>query len=85
MTETGDTAHGDLPPGTYVRILIDLEDGNPPFGRVGERLAVGGLLVAQAGSGLGVFSPDDLVRVEPTDIPSTALADLRRRTEASRG
>lgn len=73
----------DLPPGTYVRILDharDFEEGNPPYGQVGDALPVGGLLVAQAGSGVGVFAPSDLVRIEPVEIPTDALADIHRRS-----
>jgi len=77
----------DLPPGTYVRILDlarDVEDGNPPYGQVGDALPVGGLMVAQAGSGIGVFAPTDLERIEPKDIPAEALADIHRRSGMGR-
>lgn len=73
----------DFPPGTYVRILDharDFEEGNPPYGQVWDPLPVGGLLVAQAGSGIGFFAPGDLVRIEPVDIPADALADIHRRS-----
>ena len=76
-------ADPDLPPGTYVRILDharDLDDGNPPYGQVGDALPVGGLLVAQAGTGMGVFAAGNLVRVTPADIPADALEDIHRRS-----
>lgn len=68
--------------GDYVRVLAHADDeaaGNPAYGVVGEALPVGGLLVAQAGAGLGVFAPGDLQRVSPGDIPPDALADIHRR------
>ena len=82
VVEPGAGERATLKQGDYVRILAhahDQADGNPPFGMVGERLPVGGLLVAQAGAGLGVFAPGDLQRVSPGDIPRDALADIRRR------
>ena len=68
MVGPGGGERATLKPGDYVRILAhahDQADGNPPFGMVGESLPVGGLLVAQAGAGLGVFAPEDLQRVSP--------------------
>ena len=82
MVEPGAGERATLKQGDYVRILAHAHvqaDGNPPFGMVGETLPVGGLLVAQAGAGLGVFAPGDLERVSPGDIPRDALADIRRR------
>jgi hypothetical protein len=82
MVEAGGGEPAALKQGDYVRILAHAQDpagGNPPFGMVGESLPVGGLLVAQAGAGLGVFAPGDLQRVSPGDIPPDALADIRRR------
>jgi hypothetical protein len=71
-----------LEQGDYVRVLAPADDqaaGNPAFGVVGEALPVGGVLVAQAGAGLGVFAPEDLERVSPGDIPPEALEDIHRR------
>jgi hypothetical protein len=81
MVEPGGSERATLKQGDYVRILAHAHeaDGNPPFGMVGETLPVGGLLVAQAGAGIGVFAPRDLQRVSPRDIPPDALADIRRR------
>ncbi|NEN53169.1 hypothetical protein G3R41_19885 [Modestobacter muralis] len=82
MVEPGEDERATLEDGDFVRILPhahDQADGNPPFGVVGDELPVGGLLVAQAGAGLGVFAPEDLQRVSPDDIPPDALADMRRR------
>jgi len=82
MVEPGGGELAPLKQGDYVRILAhahDQADGNPPFGMVGESLPVGGLLVAQAGAGIGVFDPGDLQRLSPGDIPRDALADIRRR------
>jgi len=73
----------NLPPGTYVRILDharDLEEGNPPYGQVGDSLPVGGLLKAQAGGGMGVYAAGDLVGIDPAHIPPDALADIHRRS-----
>ena len=81
VVEPGEDERATLVDGDYVRILPhahDQADGNPPFGVVGNEL-VGGLLVAQAGAGLGVFAPEDLQRVSPEDIPPDALTDIRRR------
>lgn len=72
-----------LPPGTYVRIrdqALDPQDGNPPFGIVGDPLHVGGFLVAQAGAGIGVFGLDDVQVVGSDEIPPAALADIHRRS-----
>lgn len=85
VRDVGEPAGGERAPltqGDYVRILVhahDQADGNPAFGMVGESLPVGGLVVAQAGAGLGVFAPGDLQRVSPADIPRDALADIHRR------
>ncbi|NYJ07396.1 hypothetical protein [Petropleomorpha daqingensis] len=82
MVEPGGSGGPTPKQGDYVRILPhahDQADGNPPFGMVGESLPVGGLLVAQAGAGLGVFAREDLQPVSPEDIPADALADIRRR------
>ena len=82
MVEPGGGERAALEPGDYVRMLAhahDRADANPPFGMVGESLPVGGLSVAQAGAGLGVFAPEDLRRVSPEDSPREALADIRRR------
>ncbi len=83
MNDPGGSEEAAVVQGDYVRIsttALDEADGNPPYGQVGELLPVGGLLVAQAGAGLGVFAPEDLQRVSPADIPGEVLADIVRRT-----
>ncbi|MDT0275247.1 hypothetical protein [Blastococcus goldschmidtiae] len=83
MDEPGTSEDSAVVQGDYVRIsasALDEADGNPPFGQVGKSLPVGGLLVVQAGAGLGVFAPEDLHPVSPADIPSEVLADIVRRT-----
>src|SRR4051794_41650115 len=82
MVEPGGGELAPLKQGDYVRILAhahDQADGNPPFGMVGESLPVGGLLVAQAGAGIGVFGPGGFPRLSPRGIPPEALPGTRPR------
>ena len=70
----------NLPPGTYVRILDharDLEEGNPPYGQVGDSLPVGGLLKAQAGAAWAFTRPATLYA---SILPTFPLTPWRTST-----